>query len=318
MRLTQVLSVAVLLSMFGFGETGHAAPRDTRESRRGADTGEADRGPALSERERAFHVLNRMAFGPRPGDVERVMQIGWEAWAREQLDPTSIKNDRVDREIVKRYPSLGLTIDQIFEAYRPPYRPKESVEDQRKRNELRQRVRRELRDAVLVRAATSNRQFEEVVVEFWRNHFNVDQNKDGVAYTAPNFETQVIRRHAFGKFEHMLIASARHPAMLTYLDNIVSQKPLSEREQRLVERYEDRDYTPRSVAALGRQRGLNENYARELMELHTLGVDRKYKQRDVTELARIFTGWSAGNRESEGYGFRFRQEVHDDNNKRFL
>ena len=211
-----------------------------------------------------------------------------------------------------------MTLSQTFEAYHPPYRRNETPQDQEKRNELRERVRNELRDAVLLRAVHSNRQFEEVIVEFWRNHFNVDQNKDDVAFMAPNFESQVIRKHAFGKFENMLLASAQHPAMLTYLDNIVSQKPLAERELKLIERYEDRDYTPRTVAALGRERGLNENYARELMELHTLGVDRKYKQRDVTELARILTGWSAGSNTQEGYGFVFRREVHDDNAKRLF
>lgn len=317
MRQKKLGLVSFVSAVLCFGVFAHAAPPETPQEAL-AEGAEVDLGPALSDREQAFHALNRLAFGPRPGDVERVVEMGWEAWVREQLSPESIDNDTVDRDIEKRYPSLGLTIDQMFETYRPPYRANESVEDQKKRNELRQLVRSELRDAVLLRATMSNRQFEEVVVEFWRNHFNVDQNKDDVAYMAPNFETQVIRRHAFGKFEDMLIASARHPAMLTYLDNIVSQKPLSDREQRLIERYEGRDYTPRTVAALGRQRGLNENYARELMELHTLGVDRKYKQRDVTELARIFTGWSAGKSETEGYGFTFRRDVHDDNTKRFL
>lgn len=282
-----------------------------------AEKPEADLGPALSEREQAFHVLNRLAFGPRPGDVDRVLEMGWESWVRQQLEPDSIDNDKIDRHVFEAYPSLRMTLGETFTAYRPPYKRNESVEDQRNRNQLRERVRRELRDSVLHRAAYSERQFEEVIVEFWRNHFNIDQNKDDVAYLAPNFETQVLRRHAFGKFQNLLLASAQHPAMLTYLDNIVSQKPLSERELQLIERYQDRDYTPRTVAALGRQRGLNENYARELMELHTLGVDRRYKQRDVTEMARILTGWSAGGDGGE-YGFRFRRDYHDRDPKRLF
>lgn len=279
---------------------------------------ERDLGPVLTEREQAFHVLNRLAFGPGPSDVERVMGMGWEAWVREQLEPSSIAADAMLSEVAKRYPSLTMTLDQAVATYRPPYRPDETAEDQQRRNQLRQTIQKELRDAVLYRAVHSPRQFEEVILEFWRNHFNIDHTKDDIAFMAPDFERSVLRRHAFGTFEDMLLASATHPAMLTYLDNIVSQKPLSEREQRLVERYEGRDIVPRSVRALGRQRGLNENYARELMELHTLGVDRRYKQRDVTEMARILTGWSVGETENQGLGFVFREEVHDGDNKRLF
>ncbi len=279
---------------------------------------ERDLGPALSERERAFHVLNRLAFGPGPGDVDRVLAMGWEAWVREQLEPRSIDADSVLQRVAERYPSLNMTLDQAVATYRPPYREGETPEDQQQRNQLRGEIQNELRDAVLYLAVLSPRQFEEVILEFWRNHFNIDHTKDDIAFMAPDFERSVLRRHAFGKFEDMLLASATHPAMLTYLDNIVSQKPLSEREQRLVERYENRENVPRSVQALGRQRGLNENYARELMELHTLGVDRRYQQRDVTELARILTGWSVGETENQGLGFVFRTEVHDDNNKRLF
>ncbi|MEM9915708.1 MAG: DUF1800 domain-containing protein [Planctomycetota bacterium] len=279
---------------------------------------ERDLGPELTEREKAFHVLNRLAFGPRPGDVDRVMEMGWEAWAREQLKPRSIEADAVLDTVAERYPSLTMNLEQAVATYRPPYRANETPEDQQKRNQLRNTIQKELRDAVLYRAVHSPRQFEEVILEFWRNHFNIDHSKDDIAYMAPDFERSVLRRHAFGKFEDMLLASATHPAMLTYLDNVVSQKPLTERELRLVERFEGRDYTPRTVAALGRQRGLNENYARELMELHTLGVDRRYKQRDVTELARVLTGWSVGRTENNGIEFEFREEVHDDKNKRLF
>ncbi|MEO1237505.1 MAG: DUF1800 domain-containing protein, partial [Planctomycetota bacterium] len=283
-----------------------------------AEPRETDLGPSLTDRETALHVLNRLAFGPRPGDVERVMETGWRAWVREQLDPDSIDNDGTDRETARRYPSLTLPLAEAFNTYRPPYQADETPEDQRKRNELRGRIHDELRDAVLYRAVHSERQFEEVIVNFWRNHFNIDHTKDDVAFMAPDFEASVLRRHAFGKFEDLLLASATHPAMLTYLDNVVSQKPLSERELRLIERYEGRDFTPRVVAALGRQRGLNENYARELMELHTLGVDNKYKQRDVTELARVLTGWSAGGAQEGDFGFRFRRDVHDPDAKRLF
>jgi uncharacterized protein (DUF1800 family) len=315
-------------------ELGIGAGRDRDRSSRDDDgpAAETNQGDPLTEREIAAHVLNRLSFGPRPGQVEEVMELGWEQWVRRQLDPASIPNDRVDSYLASEHRWTVMSMGDIFRSYRPAYTTSPpSQEEQDERNRNLNRIRRELQEATLYRAVYSERQLEEVIVEFWRNHFNIDQQKDDVGYLANHYEEQVIRRFAFGKFEHMLLASARHPAMLIYLDNIVSQKPLTEREQRLVERYENRNNIPRSIRALGRQRGLNENYARELMELHTLGVDREYTQRDVTELARVLTGWTARwedgssygqTPDSRGnlpdYGFYFREDVHDTNNKRVL
>lgn len=305
-----------------------ASAQATRPDRSGS--GEADEGPALTERERATHALNRMAFGPRPGQVERVMEMGVENWMRQQLDLNAIDNFYAEEYITEHCPSVLMTGAEIFREYRTVYTPYENKpptkaerdlrrKESDQRNSNRSEVRKQLRHSVYHRAIYSERQFEEVIVAFWREHLSIDQNKDDVGFLANCWEDDVIRRHAFGKFEHLLLSSARHPAMLIYLDNIVSQKPLTEREQKLVDRYEDRDNVPRSVRALSRQRGLNENYARELMELHSLGVDREYTQRDVTELARVFTGWTArwnGGGESDGeYGFYFNAEVHDTNNK---
>jgi uncharacterized protein (DUF1800 family) len=272
-----------------------------------------------------------MAFGPRPGEVERVEAMGWESWVRLQLKPASISNDESDSYVKEHYPSLTLSMDRVFAEYRPAYENNPPTQaENKKRNELRYKLKRELIGSVLYRAVHSERRFEEVMAEFWRNHFNIDQNKDEVQYLAAHYEQTVIRRHQFGKFSGMLLASARHPAMLIYLDNDVSQKPLTEREVKLMARFESKRYQPRSVQSLGRQRGLNENYARELMELHTLGVENEnrksgYSQHDVTELARLLTGWTAGRYgdsmtmgEAEGYGFRFRDEVHDNDPKRVL
>ncbi len=307
---------------------------------------EEDSGPPLTERERATHVLNRMAFGARPGQVERVLEMGVENWMRDQLDPESIDNVYVDTHLAEHMPSLNMGMGEIFRTYRPEYTPYKGKtptkaerelrqQEQRERNQLRRDVQAELRAAVYHRAIYSGRQFEEVIIAFWRDHFSVDQNSNDVAYFANHWEENVLREHAFGDFEDLLMATARHPAMLFFLDNAVSQKPLTERELALIEKYENRDNVPRSVRALQRQRGLNENYARELMELHTLGVDREYKQRDVTELARVFTGWTArwrprnmqdnarndrrrGNSnadQQDDYGFYFNAGVHDTGNK---
>lgn len=290
---------------------------------------EAPTAATLTDPQAARHVLDRMGFGASPGEADRVEQMGWESWVRQQLDAGSIDNKACDQYVREHFPSLTLTMDQVFYTYRPPYESDPPTQEEIKtRNQLRYKLNRELVGSVIYRAVHSERRFEEVMAEFWRNHFNIDQNKDEVQFLAAHYEQTVIRRHMFGKFGDMLLASARHPAMLIYLDNDVSQKPLTEREQKLLTRYEDRRYQPRITQALGRQRGLNENYAREVMELHTLGVNNEnqkggYSQRDVTELARLLTGWTAGRSgesmtmmsEGGGYGFRFREDVHDDNPK---
>jgi uncharacterized protein (DUF1800 family) len=289
----------------------------------------ADADEVLTPKQAARHVLSRMGFGASPGEVDRVGQMGWQAWVRQQLAPGSIDNEACDKYVREHFPSLTLTMDEVFYTYRPPYESDPPTQEEiKKRNELRYKLNRELVGSVIYRAVHSERRFEEVMAEFWRNHFNVDQNKDEVQYLAAHYEQTVIHRHMFGKFGDMLLASARHPAMLIYLDNDVSQKPLTEREQKLLTRFEDKRYQPRITQALGRQRGLNENYARELMELHTLGVDNEnrkggYAQRDVTELARLLTGWTAGRSgesmtmmsDGGGYGFRFREDVHDEDSK---
>ncbi len=284
----------------------------------------------MTDRQAARHVLDRLGFGPGPGEVDRVAEMGWEAWVRQQMASREIDNDKTNKYVLEHFPSLAMTMEQVWAEYYPRYENEPPTQEEIKnRNKLRYDLNKELTGSVIYRAVYSERRFEEVMAEFWRNHFNIDQGKDQVQYLAAHYEQAVIRKYMFGDFADMLMASARHPAMLIYLDNDVSQKPLSDREQRMLVRFENKKYQPRSVMALGRQRGLNENYARELMELHTLGVaneNRKggYTQRDVTELARLLTGWTAGRSGDsmmgggDGYGFRFRESVHDDEPKRVL
>jgi uncharacterized protein (DUF1800 family) len=272
------------------------------------------RGPDLSRRGRAVHVLNRLAFGPRPGDVDRVAAMGWEAWVDQQLQPGEIQDPEAERRL-RSFKSLGLTNRQIIDAYRAVQRD-DSAEEQRRVNRLRRVPRQELIQATLIRAIYSERQLFEVMCEFWRNHFNVDVNKDGCQYFATNYEHEVIRKHVFGRFEDMLMASAKHPAMLIYLDNVYSQKPLTPDEIKALAR-PGADKNQR-LRRLARERGLNENYARELLELHTLGVDNVYKQRDVRELARVLTGWTVDRGESGSFRFHFHENVHDPNPKRVL
>lgn len=281
----------------------------------------ADDNAMLTDRQMAHHVLSRLAFGPRPGQVDDLIEVGWENWVKKQLDPQSLDDDQTDAVQHDSWPSLAMSMTDIFTTYRPPYPTdrEPTPEEEEIRYNLRHKLKRELVESVLHRAIHSNRQFQEVIVEFWRNHFNIFQDKSDVQFLANHYEVNVLRRHAFGKFGNMLMASARHPAMLIYLDNVVSQKPLTPIEQRLVARYEGRKRQPASVIARARHRGLNENYARELMELHTLGVDNYYSQFDVIEVARVLTGWSAGwshGAEGQGeYGFIFRPHVHDERKK---
>jgi uncharacterized protein (DUF1800 family) len=153
----------------------------------------------------------------------------------------------------------------------------------------------DLQENKLLRATYSNRQLDELLVDFWFNHFNVFLQKGADRYLVTSYERDVIRPHVLGKFHDLLLATAESPAMMFYLDNWQSVSPtLPQRE--------------------GKRRGLNENYARELLELHTLGVDGGYSQHDVVEVARCFTGWTiAGPR--KGGGFEYNDRVHDKGQK---
>jgi uncharacterized protein (DUF1800 family) len=164
-----------------------------------------------------------------------------------------------------------------------------------------QRPLRELQQAKLLRAAFSEKQLQEVMVDFWFNHFNVFAGKDNARFLLTSYERDVIRPHALGKFKDLLVATAQSPAMLYYLDNFMSQVEMPAPPPRM-----DADGNPLPPP---RRPGLNENYGRELMELHTLGVDGGYTQKDVTEVARCFTGWTVT--QQPNWGFVFRPRIHD-------
>jgi uncharacterized protein (DUF1800 family) len=256
----------------------------------------------LPPEQQAVHVLNRLAFGPRPGDVERVQRMGVQRYIDEQLHPESIPmpaelNARLDAlETVKR--SAGTALGDFLEL-RKEVRNEEEGAKQRRRIEQ-GRAAREEAEARLLRAVESPRQLEEVMVDFWYNHFNVYAGKGVDRALVASYERDAIRPNALGSFRALLGATAKHPAMLFYLDNVVSS-------------------TPRPNAK-GRAQGLNENYARELMELHTLGVDGGYSQRDVTELARMLTGWTFDQRRLVRLDetFRFDAARHDKGTKTWL
>src|SRR6266699_913068 len=188
----------------------------------------------LSPRDSASHALNRLAYGPRPGEIERVARAGVLRWIDAQLAPDQIDDEALARRERKR---MGDTAAD---------RPDDSPVAVKGR-----RFAAQVQQLAVVRAALSQRQLYEVMVDFWTNHFNVYVAKGADRFLTPDYIEHTIRPHAMGKFEDLLIATAKSPAMLFYLDNWESVAP-----------------------------GLNENYARELLELHTLGVDGGYTQQD--------------------------------------
>ena len=314
----------------------------------------------LTARQKALHAINRLAFGPRPGDVDRILESGLDSWIDEQLHPEQMPDRAVEARL-SDYPTLKMSGPAIWDRY---YAPVLEARKERKRQagempagslmqkdgkgeadsqaaalkEMRdrippdqrpQRLIEELSAQRIIRAAESDRQLNEVMVDFWMNHFNVYAGKGVDRVYLTTYERDTIRPHIWGRFEDLLLATAKSPAMLFYLDNARSvaapeNRPQGQRAMRAggmsgrrlgtgrnrVFGADEAMMVPRRPQAQRQKGGLNENYAREIMELHTLGVDGGYRQSDVTELARVLTGWSIA-RPEEGGGFIFRERAHD-------
>ena len=390
-------------------------------------------GVRLSEEQRILHVLNRLGFGARPGDVERVRAMGLDNYVSQQLHPESIA-DALAEAKVEHLPALKLTTTEIFARYPPPGAllrrmerrgelPPElaKVRDARKqgntandaddagkagdskasagdkamampaeemaegkdaaadeknnaangkknnayrravrdyylKNNLQQpqRLMAELQASRILRAVYSERQLQEVLVDFWTNHFNVFMGKGADRWLLVSYDRDTIRPNTLGKFQDLLVATAQSPAMLFYLDNFQSVSPNApgnrmgnverglKRDMWLFDRMFRRRANNRRApdVNMGQQeetmrpqaqpkrmkRGINENYARELMELHTLGVDGGYTQKDVQEVARCFTGWTIRNprgfrsaaldgADERAGQFYFNPRLHDDGEK---
>jgi uncharacterized protein (DUF1800 family) len=363
----------------------------------------------LTEEQRILHVLNRLGFGARPGDVERVKAIGLDKYIEQQLNPEKI-DDAASEAKLQNLTALRMTSTELYEKYPQPGQllrvlqqrgalppdlaqardnrqqnnpnqnqpkngaatsnemqgppnnnananpnanaanPMNNAEYRRavyeyfKENNLRppQFITGELQMSRILRATYSERQLQEVLVDFWTNHFNVFAGKGADRWLLVAYDRDTIRPHTMGKFSDLLRATAESPAMLFYLDNFQSvspnapqQRPLQQPGNRrlLSMSNNPQDQRPQQQQA---RRGINENYARELMELHTLGVDGGYTQKDVQEVARCFTGWTifaprgagaaaaqiagAGGRRAEmlrenAGKFYFNARVHDDGEK---
>jgi uncharacterized protein (DUF1800 family) len=391
--------------------------------------------PQMEERKRALHALNRLTFGPRPGDLDRVIAMGVDRWIDLQLHPEKIDDKPVEQRLAE-FRTLRMDTHEIVENFPPPQiikavaegrqrmpsdpakkavyeaqlaryeartekkeqaanpgatnangnaagpdgmtdeerarRREERAEieqkseaildlppDQRireiakltpeeqrilangmrdRRDELmegmnpkqretmmalnnpQQVVYDELADGKLLRAVYSERQLDEVMTDFWFNHFNVFNGKGADRYLLTSYERDVIRPHAMGKFEDLLVATAKSPAMLFYLDNWLSVGPDSDaangvpRQPNWNRRRQRFPRPPRQQAKGKRNSGLNENYGRELMELHTVGVNGGYTQQDVTEAARILTGWTL-KEPRKGGDFVFEECMHEPGDK---
>ncbi|MEJ7848069.1 MAG: DUF1800 domain-containing protein [Pyrinomonadaceae bacterium] len=325
---------------------------------------------SLTEDQKILHVLNRLGFGARPGDVEKVKATGIKKYIDQQLDGVSIADpvaeSRVQRleifnmttaEVFAKYPNPGALLRQLEgtkrnrQAAAQKETPKmgEEFEDakkdqQRERREKLQGLYEEydLKPAAqlvpqiaanrVLRAVYSERQLQEVMVDFWQNHFNVFSGKNAVRWYIPSYERDVLRKNALGNFKDLVVGTAQHPAMLFFLDNFESVSPKTQannrgNNNRLQRRLQNGNLTPQMRERIKerqgltdeqldqrikqmagnnpqqnqkkRQRGINENYARELMELHTLGVDGEYTQKDIVEVAKAFTGWTIA--DARGY-----------------
>jgi uncharacterized protein (DUF1800 family) len=308
----------------------------------------------LTEEQRVSHLLDRVTFGARSGDVERVMKMGWKKYLEEQLNPDRI-SDKAVEEKLKPLESVHLSNSELARNYVQPGRVLRALNKRKmdsatsgatkatganrnpqqmeadavynRREALKvlaemglkpqQEAVKELQQAKILRAVYSERQLQEVMTDFWLNHFNVYIQKGAVRILTTSYERDVIAPRAFGKFEDLLRATAESPAMLFYLDNWLSASPNAKstaRNLRQQMRREQRMVNRNGKIPKNNKRGLNENYAREIMELHTLGVDGGYTQKDVQEVARCFTGWTL-RRPRAGGDFFFNPNIHDDGEK---
>jgi uncharacterized protein (DUF1800 family) len=286
-----------------------------------------------------LHALSRLTYGPRPGEVDRVKAMGLQKWIDLQLTPARIDNGALDGKL-QRLETLTLDSETILRDYAGP-----AMAERRKRqlenplavrpepgpmpvdpdmprasmSEMQRKARQVIADieqAKLLRAVYSERQLEEVLVDFWFNHFNVFAGKGPTRNFISEYEREAIRPYVLGHFRDMLGATAKSPAMLFYLDNWLSSASEAgeARDASARRRLRRSPLSPASPASRARRsNGINENYARELLELHTLGVDGGYTQEDIVNVAKAFTGWTMQPR--QGSGFMFVPFRHDRSEK---
>ncbi len=281
----------------------------------------------LTEREAAAHLLSRFTYGATPGQVDNVVKIGLKKWFNQQLD-SKLSDDSLN-QLLSKYDDLNLSNEEVAHTFPKPGQVlrmavqdglinKDSVKTDKpaykallknymdqKGLKPEQELFRQFINQKILRAAYTNNQLQEVMTDFWFNHFNVSISKNDCAVFIPAYERDVIRPNSLGNFTNLLLATAKSPAMLYYLDNFSSAASNEgnfgnmQARQKLMnlQNRMNGDTTMKSMLVNRPQKvkkvqGLNENYAREVMELHTLGVDGGYTQQDVTQAAKVLTGWT--------------------------
>ena len=278
----------------------------------------------LAADQQIIHALNRLTFGPRPGDAQKVRAMGLDRWIDLQLHPERIDNRSLEK-FVQRYSVLRQDQNDLLREFNVAQRERREARREAGDSAMRparnnpalqnialnrRRVMGELQSSRVAHAVASNRQLEEVMTDFWLNHFNIYAQKGAPEpYYLAEYEQDIVRPRALGKFRDLLEAVAKSPAMLFYLDNARSMADST--QPRLIRNRRN------AVRPAARTRGLNENYGRELLELHTLGVDGGYTQQDVINVARALTGWTI-RLPAAGGGFIFRPEMHDAGEKMVL
>jgi uncharacterized protein (DUF1800 family) len=281
----------------------------------------------LTAADSARHVLNRLAFGAGPGDIEAVTKVGAFTWAEQQVGSNRPADEGL-AAIERRFDLSRFTAAQLLSQQGELRKMRRAQGNDTTMSPATRTMARDHRNDILayqqltmVRAITAEDQMREVLIDFWTNHFNVFLNKGDDRALLPEYIETVIRPHALGKFRTLLIATAKSPAMLFYLDNARSVKPGAVPPALARMTQPGRRVNPARQARMDslQQRmpsGINENYARELMELHTLGVDGGYTQKDITEVARILTGWGINPRHRDR--FEYHDWAHDQGAKTVL
>jgi uncharacterized protein (DUF1800 family) len=317
----------------------------------GAQTSAENR--ELPADQQIMQALNRLTFGPRPGDIQKVRAIGLDNWIDQQLHPERI-NDAAMDAFMSKYTILAQDQNDLLRQYaqmiqarrtekKDPQSQLAMAKTRRDSAAIRQQLQQQfggiiqvgaqLQSERIARAVGSERQLDEVMTDFWLNHFNVYIRKGGPEiYYLADYEKNVIRPNSLGKFRDLLEAVAKSPAMLFYLDNARSMADTTHntlgaaqgqgraaniaRLKRLALSGRLTLQQTQRLDQLAKQmpQGLNENYGRELLELHTLGVDGGYTQQDVINVARAFTGWTIAP-PAQGGGFVFRPQMHDADEK---
>jgi uncharacterized protein (DUF1800 family) len=371
-RLSKTFAALVVLTvLFAFVQVNSSDPKVNMPFKK----------MGLTQEQAAAHLLNRFTFGTRPGQIKEVVDLGLDKWVQQQLDG-GLPDDEVKLRLPdSNYEALAMTNENIVNTYlnagqiiriaaknnlldrdsiknldKPEYRAQLKKIMDAQGYKPPQELQRQIINQKIVRAAYGQNQLQEILTDFWFNHFNVSLTKGQCQQFVMTYERDAIRPNVLGNFETILEATAKHPAMLEYLDN-ASSVSMENEMARNQEKSNVAKLVKQRLQAMGndtstsgkilmqtinakRTQGLNENYAREIMELHTLGVDGGYTQKDVTTVARALTGWSIMPLYKDGPGtkllqaagpgllarrgfavegdFLFRADKHDENEKVIL